>query len=274
MKTAIIASILTLASLPSFADTSVTSNVSTVRAWYREQLTFDDEAGAFSRTDFPSLAEATARHATATNLPSVYDEATASMSNALAETRARISALMDRPVCTLIVCPGPNCALDRQNLTFYVVSNELTRSSGLLHVDYWVFGNSVLRSPPIMEADITTASGTALAGTFIWDDYGTNSVSIVRGGETFECYRMSLDIRTAATNMNVYLNPVVQIARKGQRFNFGNRRMNVNSVETCTTNTLSFLGQFYTTNGVEITGWHPYADNGELFWADNTEENE
>ena len=40
----------------------------------------------------------------------------------------------------------------------------------------------------------------------------------------------------------------------------------------CTTNDLSFLGTFYTTNGVELTDFTPYADRGLIRFTEKEDE--
>jgi len=259
--------------LRSNADTlSVTSNVSTVKAWYREQLTFDEETGLFSRTNFPSLASATASYTVATNLPVMLAEATTSMTNNLSPLRAQLDQQRSRPITTMFVVAGPNSALDRKNLTFVSLSNEVERVSDGLDVHQWIYTSSILRSAPIMDCDISTADGTLYGGEYSWEHYGTNGVTITKHGEDFECYKMSCHIKTSATNLSVYVNPWPQIARKGKLFDFGNRRLRINNVYACTTNDLSWCGRFTTTNGTEITDFTPYVDKGRFFWARKEQE--
>jgi len=195
----------------------------------------------------------------------------AAMTNNIAPLKARLDAQRERPVATIFMTAGPNAALDRQNLTFVALSNEVKRVSDGLDIHQWVFSSSILRSDPIMECDITTPGGTAYGGEFVWDAYGTNAVTIVDHGEEYECYKMTCHIKTSATNLNVYVNPWTHIARRGQMFNFGNRKMRINRVYACTTNNLSWCGRFTTTNQVAIP-YVPYADKGRFFWTEKEDQ--
>ena len=259
-----------------YAD-SVTSNTHTVKAWIRDNVHFDTETGAFNRPEIPTRAEAEALYLVAENITNLYDEATAAMETNLAPLRARLEVERARPIVSLALSVSQDNALDRRNFTLCVVSNEITLVSTNWHVRGWVFSNNVLKSEPIMDAEVRTTMGETVA-TYecAWREYGTNAVEVVIDGETYETYEMSVDVPTKLVkNVNMLVERWVSIGSRDKGFNFGNRQLRINGELCCTTNDASFLGRFTTTNGVDLTDlFTPYLDRGEFRFAEKQEEEE
>ena len=254
---------------------SVTSNTATVKGWYREHLTFDPAAGRFSRQEFPSSAEAEGARLVAESLPRLLDDSLEALATNLAPVMARLEEQRSRPVVMLASAVEPENAVDRRNLTMVAISNSIERVGTDVTVNAWVYGNDVLASPPIMKARMATDLGRTLTWKdCIWSQYGDPSakVELVYDGETYETYGLSFTLSDVPTNLPVRLRPWVKIGDPARGFDFGNRQLRVNNVLCCTTNDLSFLGTFYTTNNVEITDLVPYADRGEFRFAEPEED--
>lgn len=257
-----------------YAD-SVTSNTHTVKAWIRDSVHFDTETGAFNRPEIPTLAEADALFLVAANITNLYDEATEAMETNLAPLRARLEVERARPIVSLALSVSQDNALDRRNFTLCVVSNEITLVSTNWHVRGWVFSNNVLKSEPIMDAEVRTTMGETVA-TYecAWKEYGTNAVEVVIDGETYETYEMSVDVPTnLVRNINMLVERWVSVGTRDKGFNYGNRQCRINGVMCTTTNDCSFLGRFMTTNGVDLTElFTPYIDRGDFRFAEKQEE--
>lgn len=256
---------------------SITSNTAVVKGWYREHLMYEPSSGTFSRPEFPTEAEARGASLVAQSIPRLLDESLEALSTNLAPVAARLEEQRARPVVLLAGDAEPENAIGRQNLTMVVVSNEIVRAGSNVTVHAWVFGNSVLASPPVVRARMATDLGRAVAWRDCsWSGYGdetAKSVVTVRG-ETYEAYRLSFTFGGVPTNLAVRLRPWVKIGDPATGFNYGNRQLRVNNVLCCTTNSLAFLGVFSTTNGVAITDLVPYADRGELRFAEPEDETE
>ena len=205
----------------------------------------------------------------------MYDEAVEAMETNLAPLRARIEGEKQRPVVSLALSVSQDNALDRRNFTLCVVSNEIQQAGTNWHVRGWVFSNNVLKSEPIMQADVNTAMGeTAASFECVWREYGTNAVEVVIDGETYETYEMSVDVPTnLVRNINMLVERWVSIGSRDKEFNFGNRQLRINGELCCTTNDASFLGRFSTTNGVDLSElFTPYIDRGLFRFAEKQEE--
>lgn len=249
---------------------SVTSNTSVVKGWVREHLTYDPAAERFSRAEFPSAAEAEGAFLVADSIPQLLDDATQAMYMDLAPLLARLDEQRARPVVTLFSAVDIENAVERQNLTMCVASNEIERVGSNLVVRAWVYGNEVLSSEPVMRARLVTDLGSTVSWHECeWTAYGDESraVEVERNGGTYETYLLTATIPNAPTNMAIRLRPWVSIGTVRGGFDFGNRQLRVNGQMCCTTNDLSFLGTFYTTNGIPLDGLTPYADRGELRFA-------
>ena len=256
------------------AAVTTNSNVVTVKAWARDDIMFDDATGSFSTNSIPSAAESAALEAAADELDELYALSIANLETNLAPVRARIDEARHRPVVTLALASAPENAVDRQNLTMCVLSNEIRRVDGGLACSFWVFGNNVLVSDPVMVASVLTDLGrTTNEVSSVWDGYGTNGVTVVDGGEEYECYRLDLTIPGEVKDgIDVLVMPWVRIGRRDKGFDFGNRQCRINGVMCLTTNDVSFLGTFMTTNGIDITDlFTPYVDRG-LFRLEQKEE--
>lgn len=251
------------------------SNSVLVKAWTRESVHFDTETGEFSSTNIPSAAEAEAMYHLAANITNLYDAAVEAMETNLAPLRARIELEKQRPVVSLALSVSQDNALDRRNFTLCVISNEIQQVSTNWHVRGWVFSNNILKSEPIIRADVNTAMGeTAASFECVWRDYGANAVEVVIDGETYETYEMSVDVPTnLVRNINMLVERWVSIGSRDKEFNFGNRRLRINGELCCTTNDASFLGRFTTTNGVDLSAlFTPYLDRGLFRFAEKQEE--
>ena len=250
------------------------SNAVTVKAWSRDDVMFDDSTGSFSATNIPNAAESAALEAAAEEIDDLYDLAIANLETNLAPVRAVIEEARLRPVVTLALASAPENAVDRRNLTMCVLSNEIRRVDGGLACSFWMFGNNVLASDPVMVASVVTDLGqTTNEVSTVWDGYGTNGVTVVDGGEEYECFRLDLTIPGEVKDgLDVLVMPWVRIGRRDTGFDFGNRQCRINGVMCLTTNDVSFLGTFSTTNGIDITDlFTPYVDRG-LFRLEQKEE--
>lgn len=251
------------------------SNSVLVKAWTRESVHFDTETGEFSSTNIPSAAEAEAMYHLAANITNLYDAAVEAMETNLAPLRARLELEKQRPVVSLALSVSQDNALDRRNFTLCVISNEIQQVSTNWHVRGWVFSNNILKSEPIIRADVDTAMGETTASfECVWRDYGKNAVEVVIDGETYETYEMSVDVPTnLVRNINMLVERWVSIGSRDKEFNFGNRRLRINGELCCTTNDASFLGRFTTTNGVDLSAlFTPYLDRGLFRFAEKQEE--
>lgn len=254
---------------------SVTSNTAVVKGWRRDPLTFDPVAQTFSNTNFPSAAEAEGARLVAESLPGLLAAATDALATNLAPVMARLDEQRRRPVVLLAGAAATENVVDRRNLTMVVVSNEIVRTGDALTVRAWVHGNKQLASPPVVRLRMLTDMGRSVEWIdAAWDRYGRDeaAVEVESGGESYECYLLTATFPAAPTNMPVRLRPWLKIGTARERFDFGNRQLRINGVMACTTNDLSFLGQFYTTNGVPLEGFTPYADRGDLRFAESEEE--
>ena len=251
------------------------SNSVLVKSWYRDSVHFDTETGEFSSTNIPSAAKSEAMYQLAANITNIYDAAVEEMETNLAPLRARIEVEKQRPVVSLALSVSQDNALDRRNFTLCVVSNEIQQVGTNWHVRGWVFSNNVLKSEPIIVADVNTAMGeTAASFECVWREYGTNAVEVVIDGETYETYEMSVDGPTnLVRNINMLVERWVSIGSRDTAFNFGNRQLRINGELCCTTNDASFLGRFTTTNGVDLSElFTPYLDRGLFRFAEKQEE--
>lgn len=253
------------------ATLSVTSNVDTVRGWYREHLTYDSAAGRFSKSEFPSAAEAQGAALVAQSIPRILEESLENLASNLAPVAAAIDEWKAKPVVMLASAVEPENAIDRRNLTMVCISNVVERSGSNATVTAWVYGNNVLASPPIVKARLATELGTTVSWLpCTWYRYGDASYKeeLSYRGETYETYRLTVQLSGIPTNLPVRLRPWVKIGDPEKGFDYGNRQLRVNNVLCCTTNDASFLGVFCTTNGVAITNLVPYVDRGELRFAE------
>ena len=267
MKNLLLHAFSILAVLPVLAVTN--SNSVLVKAWTREDIHFDTSTGRFSSTNIPTLAEAAALSNAADRIDKLYDLAIESMETNLAPLRAKLDQARQRPVVTIALASAPENAVDRRNLTMCVMSNEISRIDGGIHCRFWIFGNNVLKSDPIMVGRIYTELGGKKNETeTLWKDYGDEdkSITIVDGGEEYECWELELDIPGEVKDgLDILVLPWVRVGLPESGFNFGNRQCRINGVMCTTTNDCSFLGTFQTTNGVDLTElFLPYIDRGHL----------
>lgn len=267
MKNLLLHAFSILAVLPVLAVTN--SNSVLVKAWTREDIHFDTSTGRFSSTNIPTLAEAAALSNAADRIDKLYDLAIESMETNLAPLRAKLDQARQRPVVTIALASAPENAVDRRNLTMCVMSNEITRIECGIHCRFWIFGNNVLKSDPIMVGRIYTELGGKTNETeTLWKDYGDEdkSITIVDGGEEYECWELELDIPGEVKDgLDILVLPWVRVGLPESGFNFGNRQCRINGVMCTTTNDCSFLGTFQTTNGVDLTElFLPYIDRGHL----------
>ena len=259
------------------ATASITnSNTVTVKAWTREDVHFDTATGTFSNTNIPTYAEAVALSNAADRIYELYDLSIEDMETNLVPLRARLDEAKLRPVVTVALASAPENAVDRRNPTMCVMSNEITRISGGIHCRFWIFGNNVLKSDPVMVGRIyTELGGKTNEPETLWKDYGDEdkSITIVDGGEEYECWELELDIPGEVKDgLDILVLPWVRVGLPESGFNFGNRQCRVNGVMCTTTNDCSFLGTFQTTNGVDLTElFTPYIDRG-LFRFEQKEE--
>ena len=267
MKNLLLHAFSILAVLPVLAVTN--SNSVLVKAWTREDIHFDTSTGRFSSTNIPTLAEAAALSNAADRIDKLYDLAIESMETNLAPLRAKLDQARQRPVVTIALASAPENAVDRRNLTMCVMSNEISRIEGGIHCRFWIFGNNGLKSDPIMVGRIYTELGGKTNETeTLWKDYGDEdkSITIVDGGEEYECWELELDIPGEVKDgLDILVLPWVRVGLPESGFNFGNRQCRINGVMCTTTNDCSFLGTFQTTNGVDLTElFLPYIDRGHL----------
>ena len=254
---------------------SVTSNTAVVKGWVRATLTFDPVAQTFSNTNFPSAAEAEGARLVAESLPGLLADATDALVTNLAPVMAKLDEQRRRPVVLLAAAAETENVVDRRNLTMVVVSNEIVRAGDALTLRAWVHGNKQLASPPVVRLRMLSDLGRSAEWVdAAWDRYGKDdaAVDVESDGESYECYLLTATLPSAPTNLPVRLRPWIKIGTARQRFDFGNRQLRINGVMACTTNDLSFLGTFYTTNGVPLEGFIPYADRGDLRFAESDEE--
>ena len=254
-------------SFAAFASVTNYSNTVTVEAWSRDDVHFDTETGMFSSTNIPTAAEAAAISNAADRIDELYSLSIDAMNDALAPLRDKLDQARRRPVVTVALASAPENAVDRRNLTMCVMSNEITRIEGGIHCRFWIFGNNVLKSDPIMVGRIYTELGGKTNETeTLWKDYGDEekSVTIVDDGEEYECWELELDIPGEVKDgLDILVLPWVRVGLPESGFNFGNRQCRINGVMCTTTNDCSFLGTFMTTNGVDLSElFTPYIDRG------------
>ena len=252
------------------------SNVATVRAWSRDDIHFNTATGRFSSTNIPTYAEAAALSNAADRIDELFQLSIDAMQTNLAPLQARLAEARLRPVVTVALASAPENAVDRRNLTMCVMSNEITRIEGGIHCRFWIFGNNVLKSDPVMVGRVYTELGGKTNETeTLWRDYGDEekSVTIVDGGEEFECWELTFDIPGEVKDgLDILVLPWIRVGLPESGFNFGNRQCRINGVMCTTTNDCSFLGTFQTTNGVDISElFTPYIDRG-LFRFEQKEE--
>ena len=250
------------------------SNAVTVKAWTRDAVHFDTATGEFSSTNIPSSAQSAALDELSGSISELYDYALEEMETNMAPLEARLEEARRRPVVTLALAASPENAVDRRNFTMCVLSNEISRIDGGLHCRFWIFGNNVLRSDPVMVGSVITELGAKTNElSLVWTGYGENGVTIVDDGEEYECFELAMDIPAEVKDgLDILVLPWIRIGRRDTGFDFGNRQCRVNGVMCCTTNDLSFLGTFYTTNGVEIIDYKPYADRGLFRFTEKEDE--
>ena len=254
-------------SFAAFASVTNYSNTVTVEAWARDDVHFDTETGMFSSTNIPTAAEAAAISNAADRIDELDSLSIDAMNDALAPLRDKLDQARRRPVVTVALASAPENAVDRRNLTMCVMSNEITRIEGGIHCRFWIFGNNVLKSDPIMVGRIYTELGGKTNETeTLWKDYGDEekSVTIVDDGEEYECWELELDIPGEVKDgLDILVLPWVRVGLPESGFNFGNRQCRINGVMCTTTNDCSFLGTFMTTNGVDLSElFTPYIDRG------------
>ena len=245
------------------------SNSVLVKAWTREDIHFDTVTGEFSSTNIPTYAESAALSNAADRIDELYDLSIEAMETNLAPLRAKLEQARQRPVVTVALASAPENAVDRRNLTMCVMSNEITRIEGGIHCRFWIFGNNVLKSDPIMVGRIYTELGGKTNETeTLWKDYGDEdkSITIIDGGEEYECWELELNIPGEVKDgLDILVLPWVRVGLPESGFGFGNRQCRINGVMCTTTNDCSFLGTFQTTNGVDLTElFIPYIDRGHL----------
>lgn len=245
------------------------SNSVLVKAWTREDIHFDTVTGEFSSTNIPTYAESAALSNAADRIDELYDLSIEAMETNLAPLRAKLEQARQRPVVTVALASAPENAVDRRNLTMCVMSNEITRIEGCIHCRFWIFGNNVLKSDPIMVGRIYTELGGKTNETeTLWKDYGDEdkSITIIDGGEEYECWELELNIPGEVKDgLDILVLPWVRVGLPESGFGFGNRQCRINGVMCTTTNDCSFLGTFQTTNGVDLTElFIPYIDRGHL----------
>ena len=260
----------------SAASAVTNSNVATVKAWSRDDIHFDTATGRFSSTNIPTYAEAAALSNAADRIDELFQLSIYAMETNLTPLLARLAEARQRPVVSVALASAPENAVDRRNLTMCVMSNEITRIEGGVHCRFWIFGNNVLKSDPVMVGRIYTELGGKTNETeTLWRDYGDEgkSVTIVDGGEEFECWELTLDIPGEVKDgLDILVLPWVRVGLPESGFNFGNRQCRINGVMCTTTNDCSFLGTFQTTNGVDISElFRSYIDRG-LFRFEQKEE--
>lgn len=274
MKRLVIALAAVVFALPGVSASVTNSNAVTVKAWTRDDVHFDTVTGEFSSTNIPSAAQAAALDELADSITNLYAYALEEMETNMAPLEARLEEARRRPVVTLALAASPENAVDRRNFTMCVMSNEISRIDGGLRCRFWIFGNNILRSDPVMVGSVITELGAKTNElSLVWTSYGENGVTIVDGGEEYECFELTMDIPADVKDgLDILVRPWVRIGRSDTGFDFGNRQCRINGVMCCTTNDLSFLGTFYTTNGVELTDFTPYADRGLLRFTEKEDE--
>ena len=156
------------------------SNEVGVKHWLRDALTYDDQSDTFSTNALSGVAESAALETSAASLPVLMDEATESLRADLEPMQARLAIEAQRPVVMITGAAGLDNALDRENLTMAVVSNEWTvAADGSRHLDCYVFSNKILASPPIVDAALMTDLGTVTNWVRgVWDGYGTRACTV------------------------------------------------------------------------------------------------
>ena len=156
------------------------SNEVGVKHWLRDALTYDDQSDTFSTNALSGVAASAALETSAAALPVLMDEATESLREDLEPMQARLAIEAQRPVVMITGAAGLDNALDRENLTMAVVSNEWTvAADGSRHLDCYVFSNKILMSPPIVDAALMTDLGTVTNWVRgVWDGYGTRACTV------------------------------------------------------------------------------------------------
>lgn len=248
----------------------VTSSQVMVKAWAREPLTIDAVTGEWSDPAFPNYIESVSASAVADRLPELYDVANSSVTTNLQTLLDWIALQRQRPVVMLTGAASLDNALDRHNLTMAIVSNEVRRTLGGVHIDAWVFSNAILASAPIMSAAIVTDLGRTtnwVSGIWTHGYEEGNGVDIEVDGETYETHQYSLDIPVSYTGELVC--EVMRWCRIGDPvngFDVGNRRVRINGKMTLHTNDVSYLYQDMSTSaGADVlTTFQPFVDNGLL----------
>lgn len=209
------------------------------KGFERTAIQYDREADEFRGADIAGLAASLVFEERMSLVEEILDEAGEDCRRVRAQAEALAATEADRPVFLITADYDVVDALDRKNLTLVVPEWTFDKTTRL--VTCRVFTTSVLKSPPICEARISTAMGGFLESVPCeWHGYGDPAEAIiVQVGDdpdnTFECYELTFTLPASINEMSVDLTRWGRIGDPASGFDIGNRQIRVNGEMTYTT---------------------------------------
>lgn len=209
------------------------------KGFERTAIQYDRETDTFKGADLAGLAASMAFDDRMKIVDEILEEAGNNCRRIKAEAEALAATEALRPVFLLTADYDIVDALDRKNLTLVVPEWSFDKATRL--VTCRVFTTSILRSPPICEARISTAMGGFVESVPCeWHGYGDPSKAVtVQVGDdaenTFECYELTFTLPESVNEMSVDFTQWGRIGDPETGFDVGNRQIRVNGEMTWTT---------------------------------------
>lgn len=209
------------------------------KGFERTAIQYDRETDTFKGADLAGLAASMVFDERMTLVEEILEEAGADCRHIKAEAEALAATEAERPVFLLTADYDVVDALDRKNLTLVVPEWSFDKATRL--VTCRVFTTSILRSPPICEARISTAMGGFIESVPCeWHGYGdpAKAVTVQVGDDpdnTFECYELTFTLPASIDEMSVDLTQWGRIGDPETGFDIGNRQIRVNGELTWST---------------------------------------
>lgn len=209
------------------------------KGFERTAIQYDRETDSFKGANIAGLVESMTFDERLNAANEVLDEAEVCCRRVRQEAEALAATEALRPVILITADYDVVDALDRKNLTLVVPEWTFDKTTRL--VTCRVFTTSVLKSPPICEARISTAmDGLVEKVPCEWHGYGDPAQAItVQVGDdrenTFECYELTFTLPALIDEMSVDLTQWGRIGDPETGFDIGNRQIRVNGELTWST---------------------------------------
>lgn len=242
------------------------------KGFERTAIQYDASTDTFKGADLAGIAASMAMEERMELTDSVLDEAGETCRRVTAEAEVLASAEASRPVVLITADYDIVDALDRKNLT--LVIPEWSFDAVSRNVTARVFTTSILKSPPICEARISTAlDGLVARVPCEWHGYGvSSSAKMIQVGNdpenTFECYELTFVLPPEVNEMSVDMTKWGRIGDPEVGFNVGNRQIRVNGELAKTTTAvdeIKSIFSFGTVHRVEEDGSLTSLDEFEFF---------